>query len=300
MMSSSTTSLSLEKFNQRDEYGTIFTVSLEIALYAQAPKSDLAEGPISCFERYRAKFRDGMKWYLAGTMRKPRKFSDKYAEVFPTLCTEPDKSFPLPFYRVFNGSGILDYRPPVFATLSDGKYSCLQMHLDPAMAANWNDLKALLADLAKAFPFRAGHVGYAVCWNDMSVDRDADASQLIGPLLKRHPGLSIGNPFELCDQPLPPVNWLKLIGPELLKKLGGPAKVERDLSDDAISVFAMGSGLCIRAGDAPQLGDVNRRDTLPLYRKVGAYLKPYRVAQEMELTGLDEEESEAWLARFDS
>lgn len=299
-MMSSTTSLSLEKFNQRDEYGTIFSVSLEIALYAQAPKGELAEGPIACFEMYRDRFRDGMKWYLASAMRKPRKYADRYAEVFPTLCREPDKSFPLPFYRVFNGDGVLDYRPPVFATLSDGNYSCLQVHLDPAMAADWPALQALLAELAQAFPFRAGHVGYALCWNDMSVDRDVDVSQLIGPLLKRHPGLSIGNPFELCDQPLPPVNWLTLLGPQLLKKLGGVAKVERDLSDDAISVFPMGAGLCIKAGGAPQLGDVNRRDTLPVYRKVGAYLKPCRVAQEMELTGLDEEESEAWLARFDA
>jgi hypothetical protein len=134
----------------------------------------------------------------------------------------------------------------------------------------------------------------------MSVDRDVDASELIGPLLKRHPGLSIGNPFELCDQPLPPVNWLTLIGPELLKKLGGLAKVSKDLADEEISVVSMGGGICIKAGAAPQLGDVNRRDTLPLYRKVGAYLKSYRGNQEMELTGLDEEESEAWLARFDS
>lgn len=292
--------LSLDKFDQHDEHGMVLTVSLEIALYTHAGKEELAKGPIACFELFRRSFGEAIKWYLAGTMRKPRKFSERYAEVFPTLCREPDKAFPLPFYRVFDGSGILDYRPPVFATLSDGEYSCLQIHLDPGAAADFDGLKGFVARLAKAFPFRAGHVGYSLCWNDMSVDRDVDASRLIGPLLKRHPGLSIGNPFELCDQPLPPVNWLTLIGPGLLKQLGGLAKVERELADEDISVFAMGAGICIRAGAMPQLGDTNRRDTLGAYRKVGAYLKAWRGAQEMELTGLDEEESEAWLARFDS
>jgi hypothetical protein len=39
---------------------------------------------------------------------------------------------------------------------------------------------------------------------------------------------------------------------------------------------------------------------VPLYRKVGSYLKDYRGDQEIELDGLTLKESEAWLARFDS
>jgi len=172
--------------------------------------------------------------------------------------------------------------------------------LPPEWATNWNDLRTLLAELAGAFPYRYGHVGYALCWNDMSVERDIEVSTLIRPLLKRYPGLSLGNPFELCDQDLPPVNWLTLIGPELLETIGGIDNVRQALADDdAISILPLGRGVGIKAGETPQLGDLNRGDDLPLYRKVGTYLREYRGEPEIELTGLNEEESEAWLARFD-
>jgi hypothetical protein len=293
--------ISLERFTQRDEHGVMYTVSVEIVLYTRKQKPELAAGAIACYGLFLERFRHSLNWYIASAMRKARRFSEEYADIFPTLCKEPDKRFPLPFFRVFNGSEIRDYLPPIFATSSAGDFSsCLQIHLPPELATEWDDLLTLLSRLAGAFPFRYGHVGYALCWNDLSVDRDIEVPALIGPLLKRHPGFSLGNPFELSDQNLPPVNWLTLIGPELLENLGGVNVVLEALSDDAISVMPLGPGVCIRAGETPQLGDLNRGDDLPVYRKVGSYLKDYRGGPEIELTGLDEEESEAWLARFDS
>ncbi len=292
---------SLSKFTQRDEDGTVFTLSLEIALYTDRPKEELVTGPVDCYALFLERYEPSLRWFLASSMRREKKFSQKYVDVFPTLCQEPDPEFALPFYRVFCGDGMLDYLPPAFATLSDGTYSCLQIHLENSMAECWEELLAILNRLAAAFPFRYGHVGYSLCWNDMSVDRDAEVSALIGPLLKRYPGLSLGNPFALCSQNLAPVNWLTMIGPDLLKELGGLDQVARDLSDDAITVMPMGPGACIRAGERPQFGDRNRADDLPLYRRVGSYLRKYRAGgPATELTGLDEEESEAWLARFDT
>jgi hypothetical protein len=188
----------------------------------------------------------------------------------------------------------------VFATGSYGAFSWLQVHLPPSLANDWKELLTVLTAMARPFPFRCGTVGLSLCWNDMSVDRDIQVPKLIGALLKRYPGFNLGTPRELCDQDLPPVNWLTLIGPELLGKLNGVDAVRQALADDAISVIPLGLGACIRAREAPQLGDLNRGDNLPVYRKVGAYLKEYRGNQEIELDGLDEEESEAWLARFDS
>lgn len=291
---------SLEKFTRRDESGTICTASFEIVLYTSKPKSEAGEGAITCYELFLERFRRSLTWYLASSMRKAKKFSQKYADIFPTLCREPKDEYALPFYRVFNGSGMLDYLPPVFATLSDGGDSCLQIHLPSAYASDWEEVLNLVTGLVGGFPFRYGHVGYALCWNDMSPDRDAEVSTFIGPLLKRYPGFSSGNPFELCDQPMPPVNWLTLIGPEMLESIGGEGAVHLALSDAEISVFRLGHGLCVRAGERPQLGDLNRGDDVTLYRKVGSFLKEYRSHPEIELTGLNEEDSEAWLARFDS
>ena len=288
---------SLEKFTEQDENGAIYTVSLEIALYANKPVAELARGAIACYEFFVEKFGASVNWYLASSMRRVRRFSGKYVEVFPTLCKESESCFER--YRLFSGKGFEDYLPPVFATGGYRTFSWLQIQLSPILANNWEELLTLLVGLAAPFPFRAGHVGYALCWNDLSPDREHQVSQLNGPLLKRYPGFSPGVPQDLCDQDLPPVNWLTLIGPELLGKLGGIAGVRQAFSDQAISVMPLGHGAFIRAGELPQLGDLNRRDDLPLYRKVGSYLKDHRGHRKIRLTGL-KDDSEAWLARFDS
>jgi hypothetical protein len=289
---------SWEKFTKRDENGALYTPSLQIALYAKQPLPKLSAGAIACYELIIERFGGKLDWYLAESMRKARRFSDKYAEVFPTLCRKSDPGLPL--YRVFHGSGLQDFLPPVFATGAYSDYSWLQVHLPPELANDWQAVLALLAAMAEPFPFRCGTVGFSLCWNDMSVDRDIQVSKLLGPLLKRYPGFNLGTPRELTDQNLPPVNWLTLLGPELLTKLGGIAKVRKAFSDEAISVMPIGHGGLIRAGEFPQIGDRNRGDDLPLYRKVGSYLKDYRGDQEIELDGLTLSASEKWLARFDS
>jgi hypothetical protein len=291
---------SLEKFTQRDEDGAMYTVSLEIVLYANKPLAELAEGATASYRLFIERFGGSLNWYLAGSMRGARRFSEKYRGIFPTLCKER-ADIALPRYRVFNGSGIQDYLPPVFATGQYHEFSWLQVHLPPTLANSWKELLTLLTGLGREFPFRCGHVGLSLCWNDLSADRVGEVPALIGPLLKRYPGLSLGIPGDLCDHPLPPVNWLTLLGPELLRRLGGITEVSRAFSDDqAISVVPLGQGAFIRAGEFPQLGDRNRRDDLPLYRKVGSYLKDYRGEEEIKLQGLNEKESEVWLARFDS
>ena len=290
---------SLEKFTQRDKDGTLFTASLQIALYARKPLPEIADGAIACYRVFLKRFGKSVTIYLAGTMRRVRRFSEKYVEIFPTLCKE--SGLGLPLYRVFNGSELQDFNPPIFATGAYRDFSWLQVHLPPSLANDWKELLAVLTPMAEPLPFRYGTVGLSLCWNDMSVDRDNEVPALIGPLLKRHPGFNLGTPRELTDQAMPPVNWLTLLGPELLEKVGGITKLRRAFSDDkAISVMPFGDGVLIRAGEFPQVGDRNRRDNVPLYRKVGSFLKKYRGDQEIELDGLTLEESEKWLARFDS
>jgi hypothetical protein len=290
---------SFEQFTQRDQDGTIFSPSLQIALYANKPLPEIADGAIACYELFVQRFRSNLNWYLALSMRKVRRFTEKYAEIFPTLCRESGPGLPL--YRVFHGSGLQDYLPPLFATGAYRTFSWLQVHLAPSLASDWKEVLALVTAMARPFPFRYGTVGFSLCWNDMSVDRDIAVPKLIGPLLKRYPGFNVGTPRELCDQNMPPVNWLTLLGPELLGKLGGNSQIRKAFSrEEAIVVAPLGDGALIKAGDAPKLGDRNRNDNLPDYRKVGSYLKRYRGNQEIELDGLTLEESEKWLARFDA
>jgi hypothetical protein len=289
----------VDKFTETDEYGTLYSASLQIALLANRPLQELGDGAAACYRLFMTRFGKDVERYSAGSMRKARAFSAKYADVFPTLCHEKDIS--LPWYKIFRGKEkLLDYLPPVFQTSAYHEFSALQLHLPPTVADDLDDLLSLVSKLAEAFPFRCGYVGYSLCWNDQSADRTPMVPPLIAPLHKRYPGFAWGVARLLADHPLPPVNWLTLLGPEVVEKLGGITRVRKDLKDKAISVEPMGAGICIRAGDAPEIGDRNRGDDLPLYRKVGTYLKDYRGKEYLELDGLEIDESEAWLARFDS
>lgn len=287
-----------EKFTQRDADGAMFTPSLQIVLYANQPLPELAFGAIACYEMFINQFGSDLKLYHARSMRKPRVFTEKYVDVFPTLCRET--GIALPAYRVYNGTGLQDYVPPIFATDAYAAFSYLQMHLPPELARDWTQLWKTIIRAASSFPFRYGTVGYSLCWNEISVDRDIEVPRLIAPLLKRYPGFNIGTPGELCDQDIPPVNWITLLGPDLLSQLGGTERVQSAFPDEPNIVIAtLGNSVIIRAGEVPQLGDRNRRDNIPLYHQVGSYLGAFRGHQEIELDGLTQEESEEWLGRFD-
>lgn len=289
-----------EDLTQQDEYGMVVCPSVEATLYSDESLSKLAEGVIACYRLFLDRFGSELQSFLASAMVKAQKFSQKKADVFPTLCGDP-KLATLPMFRVFRGAGNMDYMPPVFMAGSTlNRFSCLQVQLPHTYADRPEDVLAFLGQLASNFPYRSGYAGLALCWNDLSVDRETVVPALIKPLLKRHPGLSPGLGRNLASQPMAPCNWLTLLGPGLLAAAGGLSRVKGDLAGDGISVIEMGHGACIRAGDVPKLGDLNRQDDLPLYRRVGAYLKPWRTYQKFRLKGMDFEETEAWLARFDS
>ena len=98
---SPTQPIAWDKFTQVDAHGAMFSPSLQIVLYANKPLPELAAGAIACYELIVREFGGALTLYHARSMRKPRRFGDKYADVFPTLCREPEIG--LPEYRVFNG-----------------------------------------------------------------------------------------------------------------------------------------------------------------------------------------------------
>lgn len=295
-----TTSAQLATLAQRDDYGIAFSPSFEVTLYSGEPRPRIASPAIACYQRFLEQHGADVTSYLASAMTKSQKFTAAKREVFPTLCAD-ERLDTLPMFRAFRGAGNMDYSPPVFMTGGfSRKFSCVQVQLPPDYVHRPEQALDVVARMASNFPYRSGYAGIAVCWNELSVDRETTVPPHLKPLLKRYPGLSPGIPRTLSEQPMPPYNWLTLLGPELLETVGGRSRVQRELSGGGISVLEMGDGVCIRAGDYPELGDRNRQDTLPLYRRIGAYFKPFRVYETIRIKGMDFEETEEWLARFDS
>jgi Protein of unknown function (DUF3396) len=156
--------------------------------------------------------------------------------------------------------------------------------------------------IGEDFPFASGLVSYTLFWNTQYhyMQRGAEGYDHYIECLKRFPGLSDGETFLFYEEVLQGiygVNWLTLLGEQLTQRKGGKTAIAKTLGKD-IKVHSLGKGVCIQAGDSPKLGDMKQGDDLPLYRKVGQFLKDLRIPVEFDLFPRHKD-TDAWLARFD-
>lgn len=242
------------------------------------------------------------QWYLTDTMTKWRKASAKTLDIVPYWCKDPNEKKKPISIKFHSGKDGADYHLPVLDIGhhnlgykdSDG-YIQVCIPAEEFSAEDWIDF---VKEALQNFPFRSGYAGYSLGWNDRSVEMSEQAPKIVSPWMERFEGL--GCPAaDICDLQMPPTNWLSLLGEELSVHLGGISRVKSRIRSEEIEVFSLGKGLCIRAGNEPQLGDVEQGESLPLYHEVGRAIKGVRDPQFARITGLSIEESPAWLARFD-
>lgn len=175
----------------------------------------------------------------------------------------------------------------------------------PVESGDSPDLVIRLAQDALAeFPLDSGYCGYSLLWDrDPSVDRAI--CEWAAPLLRRHPGLGYGKPVSIAnasEMGLAVVNWLTLLGPELTAAMkGGDALAQNAPAEVGVLPLGQG-GAMLRAGEAPGLGDVNRRDPLPLYQAVGRLVAPVvapdEALDEVAVDGMEGDDAYDWLRRF--
>jgi len=117
--------------------------------------------------------------------------------------------------------------------------------------------------------------------------------------------LEYGDPIpytNAADRGVVVVNWLTLLGGKLTTELGG-AKNLAKTAPKGVSVLPLGpGGVLIRAGEAPQIGDANRHELLPLYHAVGKLVSPRRAPDDaletISIEGMKGETKNDWLRRF--
>jgi hypothetical protein len=98
------------------------------------------------------------------------------------------------------------------------------------------------------------------------------------------------------------VSWLTLLGPALTAALGGGDALARNAPAE-VGVLPLGQGgAMLRAGEAPALGDANRRDPLPVYQAVGrmvtTVVAPDEALDEVAVDGMQGDDAYDWLRRF--
>jgi hypothetical protein len=161
----------------------------------------------------------------------------------------------------------------------------------------------------------SAYAGYA-----LNYYQQAARSNLYGPTEKllastclRHPGFDWDGCGELprivrfVPDPLGFVllvkraAWLTMVCDKTLALLGGRDQVRDRLRDEpAIVVRDLDRGLVIQAGPAPEVGDVGRRDFVPVLRRVAHELRPVRIERIGGLGGgFMEDATNDWLNAFD-
>jgi len=152
-----------------------------------------------------------------------------------------------------------------------------------------------------------GQAGFTVITDGLSAEPWAY------PTLRRHPGLNIIQPVQYRGSTegvfnrIKCVNWLTVLGEEVLNELGGLSAAKEALEPDC-TLYPYPGGVVIQAGSAPQLGDTMAGDVPECYKMVARFTKPvrfdgytyrngglFRVFE--PLKGV--EETLKWISRFD-
>jgi len=166
------------------------------------------------------------------------------------------------------------------------------------------DLFQFAADACVKIPYIWGHAGFVL---ETSPYERGPGHVAAWQLSMQHPGLDISNPVTdptmIRGDGIKGVNWLTMLGPGFVERLGGAARMREQLPE-SVAIVPAGDGVILRAGPVPKWGHVNRQDFLPDYRAVYALVAPLQdpIVQRytsFSLPGGDHKmKTTAWLRRF--
>jgi hypothetical protein len=191
--------------------------------------------------------------------------------------------------------------------------SILELSVAPSWAVgdSFEDFYSLVADIAKKIKPEHGLAGFNVQYDRIYASTSSQAYSF--PFIKRFPGAHCGldltflseiNARRLSSAKIFSTNWLNFLGTELAMQIGGVEELRTQIGSSC-PIEEYEGGIVIRAGDYPQLGDINRGLVLDDYRRVASALKPIRFEDYgVGLLDVEEpldslEETLKWIRRFD-
>ena len=299
--------MKLDVFEWREHGEIVLTSSFEVVAASASPLKDAAPGLVSFYEAFMARFRSGLTTYSTGTMTSWRKPTSRAYQMVPAWLAEPRNLANGEFEIIFHsGPSVTEFIPPALSLFFNNGNSYVAAALPPDFVAHSPEpaLDFVHAAVGDVFALSAGWSGYAVAFNESMGPLNPAPEQKLRAWLKRHPGLGHGENFNIYHralQGISNVNWLTLLGRELVERKGGREAISAALTARSpdIVVHPLGEGVCIQAGPLPQIGDVNRVDNLPIYHEVGRYLKDLRSTDPPCVLDGFLDDTEEWYARFD-
>ena len=292
----------------------LVSVTLGLSAYTEAPLSSAGPGLLAIYEKFLSHIdKSELRFYATENMRSHKPVSKSTFTMLPSWLKAGAPQREYVSLEIKDGAQHQDASHLKFQVhgfeiksklFQKGRGNAISLNLPASgTSADHDVLKELFIQTCSVMPIRSGIAGLV-----MECSRyDATASETHAWATgMRMRGLDICRIPLDCQavgvDGLKGVGWLTALGHTLLEQLGGIERLRQGWPSD-ISLIETPHGVVIQAGQQPQLGDVNRPDTLALYRAV--YKK---VAGLIEIAGkrsmsfnLDEDyvqRTEQWFMRL--
>ncbi len=285
---------------------TKITLSLAVSFFLKPPASAFTEGLLECYREFLELCGHDLQWYGSET-------SSKYSKATPRLLQIPFRRLPealgngkLWSWMAYSGEDYRDAGEVQFDTVVQSDIyhqSSFRAAFPVRMFAGAPErFVELVKRFAARLSFHFGYAGFSFSESQEIKRKQVNEVYLL-PAAMRFSGVEVeshGSTCLCCTDTIKGVNWLTLLSSPFVEKLGGKRALD-PLVEDGITLHDLPTGLLIQAGPAPELGDVNAGEHLPLYRKVHAALKPVRVVDHWLLgsRGFQQDDTRRWMRRFD-
>lgn len=294
---------------------TVIFPCIEIMALSKTPKAEGAAGFVGFYEAFAKRYGDQLTHYRLNDSAKWKKFLPKDLRKVPAWFSDA-RTLNEPLLGIeIHTSEDDEPRPPLFEMMFDhihDEYPRGMFHIVLPIEVVEADAAALLGLIDEAmveFPVHWGSVGYAFYWKGTDTKVENFAEQWLGRHLAKHPGLSTGDLLTWglrVDQGIFNIGWLTFVGDELIGKLGGRDALASAVGEAGIGLRSYARGVALQAGPIPELGNVNRKQRLDHYKKVGRIIAPVFASddslEKVSITGIDgindPDRKIAWLKRF--
>jgi hypothetical protein len=150
--------------------------------------------------------------------------------------------------------------------------------------------------IASDLRLRWGAAGLA--YGAWEFDRYGDTRDAIHAHARRHPGYDVGQHATLMNafhDRVRTTSFLTFVGPALAATPGVALA-----SDELVTASKAGDAICLRAGERPLRGDVNRNDVPAAYVRADRKIKPIRASDGIHfMAPWTESTTHDWLVRFE-
>ena len=306
----------LNSVEKRHESGfRLVSLGFAISLFFDRPFGEIRQQILASIELMQSQIpKDALRWYATETMAKHRSVTKRVLSMLPTWLAPGAPAREYIALELKDGERVEDaphYMLQVFSEESpdpkeeriDARFFRLILPYRVGRDRS-AEMVHLFASLCRTAPCRHALAGYALVCSRYSEFPSQTHAVAFG---MRHPGVDIL--IDIADSSVVGVHsikgasWLTMIDQRFVAQLGGLNAVRNSLID-GVELIELDNGVILRAGATPDIGDTNRRDTLPAYRAAFAIVRPLlepAIARKPGFALADadaEERARAWFLRL--